>query len=368
MLPFDTDDFRNKYPGFYNIYAIESEISVHSLIRGVSTEKSGRFLDDFYGRIIDLSYPTPYGDSSILDYYVQDYKDTVVDTMRVPFRKIPIFRIDEITEMEQLIIKIKSENKPYEVLLRGQAKSYPIDRSVEEKKMLYGLQEYFEPSFQPSFLRANFDEFFIYNLWHCQTALMLNDVGIDLEATLSPSDLQAYNQDVEQIKVSADFTPIALGIAQHYGLPSIGLDLTDNIKVAIWFATHELKIGDGGRTEVNPISDFNNSTVYIFRCPGDAVFSHRKIKPKFIDNTRPDRQDAWFSHVGWGFAKNQLASYLVCGIRLGPKALELFEDGYNNYLFPSRKEDLILNYFLDASQNSKYTGEVKRALRRIYAL
>lgn len=117
------------------------------------------------------------------------------------------------------------------------------------------------------------------------------------------------------------------------------------------------------------ISSFTrSSTLYIFRCPEDAVFSHKQIKPKFIENTRPDRQDAWFSHVGWGHAKNQLASYLVCGVRLKPGILKLFDSNYAKHLFPSRAEDLVLNSFLDIIGNPKYKGEVRRALKKIYVL
>ena len=208
----------------------------------------------------------------------------------------------------------------------------------------------------------------MYGLWHSQTALMLNDVGIDLKEVLNSEDYLEYRKDVFKIKNSPHFTPISLGFAQHYGLPSVGLDLTKDIKVAAWFATNKLIIDNDGLAETRQLEDFSESTIFIFRCPKDTVFSHKSIKPKFIENTRPDRQDAWFCHSGWGLSKNQLASYLVCAIRLNDRALTVSNSDYTNYLFPDRSEDLVLNYFMDIKTNSKTTGEVKRALNKIYLL
>ena len=369
MQSIKLSDIRNKYPGFYNIYPIENEISIHSLTSGVLQKKDGEhILDDYYGRIVNKSWVSPYGDGEKLGYYIRHYEDKIIDTLRVPFRKIPIFELNELSHIEELIEKIVSENQSYSILLRGQVKYYPVLREKEEIAFLYGAESVKEPSFQPSFLRSNFNETFIYSLWHSLTALLLHDVGVDLSKVLSAAQLREYYDDLIKIKGSPHFTPIALGLAQHYGMPSIGMDLTKDLKVALWFATNLLDIDDNGLATTYPTTDFSNSTLYIFRCPKDAVFSHKDIKPKYVKNTRPDRQDAWFSHVGWGHAKNQLASYLVCGVRLKPSILNIFESNYASYLFPNRDEDVVLNSFLDIIDNPKYKGEVRRALKKIYVL
>jgi FRG domain len=369
MLDFELNDLRNKYPGFYNIYPIENEISIHSVTKDSFSNKEGKyFLDNYYGRIIKSNSVFPYGDGKKLGYYLPHYQEKIIDTLRVPFRKIPIYELDSTIQIQELIETVIKENTSYSILLRGQTKFYASDREKSETAFLYGDDFAKEPSFQPSFLRSNFNETFIYGLWHSQTALLLDDVGVDLSRFLTNKQIEEYREDITKIKGSPHFTPIALGFAQHYGMPSIGLDLTKDLKVALWFATNQLVIDKEGIAATYPISDFSESTLYIFRCPEDAVFSHQHIKPKFINDTRPDRQDAWFSHVGWGLAKNQLASYLVCGVRLTPNILSLFEPTYAKYLFPSRDEDLVLNTFLDIVENKKYIGEVRRALNKIYSL
>lgn len=368
MIEIDRNDIKIKYPGFYNIYPIQQEISLSSNIGQFADTSAKLLLDDYYGRMINPNTSSVYGDSNLLDYYFSHYSKKCDEYLRVPFRKIPVFEFVNLEEIKAMIKMIEENNSGYEILLRGQCKQYTLQRSKQETKFLYGEETVIEPSFQPSFLRNNFNEYFIYNLWHSQLALMLNDVGIDLSEYLSKTQMQEYYSDVDNIKSSPHFTPIALGIAQHYGFPSIGLDLTKDINVATWFATNSLKINDDGNAKTEVIKNFDQSTIYIFRCPKDSVFSHKNIKPKFIENTRPDRQDAWFSHVGWGYSKNQLASYLVCAIRLKPEAADSLDKDLDEYLFPNRDKDLVLNYFLDAKSNPKYKGEVKEAFKKIYVL
>ena len=366
MEKISLDDERLKYPGFFNIYPIQNEMSMSATTN--STAKNEFWLDDFYGRIISNKVHNTYGNSQILGDYKTAKDNIAIEHLRVPFRKIPIFKYENMAQISLLINEITKENPDYEILLRGQTKQYTINRTEEEKLFLYGEKNPIEPSFQPSFIRSNFNEFFIYSLWHSQTALLLNDIGIDLSKILLDIDFEIFKKDVINIKLSPDFTPISLGFAQHYGLPSIGLDLTKSIKVATWFASHKMNIDEQGSTTITDLEDFSESTIYIFRCPKDSVFSHQMIKPKYINNTRPDRQDAWFGHVGWGCAKNQLASYLVCGVRLDETVLNLYDQNYADYLFPSKTEDLVLDYFMNVKNNSKYKGEVERALKKLYYL
>lgn len=370
MQSINITDNKLEHPGFYNIYPIQNEISIHSGLNEL-TKKEGKthhLIDDNYGRILNENIIYPYGNSKVINYYNLSSNHTIIDELRVPFRKIPIYKFEDYENLFKLISQIERENPDYEILLRGQTSLYTIERPADEKLFLFGDDKAKEPSFKPSFVRSDFNEFFIYGLWHSQTALMLNDVGIDLKIKLNGEDYLEYQKDVFKIKNSPHFTPISLGFAQHYGLPSVGLDLTKDLKVATWFATNKLIIDNEGLAKTRQLEDFSESTIFIFRCPKDTVFSHKSIKPKYIENTRPDRQDAWFCHSGWGLSKNQMASYLVCAIRLNDRVSNLSNSDYTNYLFPDRSEDLVLNYFMDIKENSKNTGEVKRALNKIYLL
>ena len=373
MKKIKLDDPKLIYPGIHNIYPIMNETSIHSNLKTSDSslpKPSEHILDTNYGRILNTTAQQPYGDSKSMGYYYYYRNENIdiIDNLRVPFRKIPVFKFADLTQVKSIIQQIEKENSDFEILLRGQTSVYTIERTPTELNYLYGDSVCKEPSFQPSFLRSNFDEYFIKNLWHNQTSSMFSDVGIDLKNVISETDLKIYYDDVNKIKGHFHFTPMALGYAQHYGLPSIGLDLTKDLKVALWFASHKMKIEKSGLCDLSELNDFKESTLFIFRSPKDTVFSHKQIKPKKISNTRPDKQDAWFCHTGWGDSKNQLATNLCCAVRLDSSILNEFEDDYGSSLFPNREEDLVLNYFLDMKNRKENVNEVQRALNKIYHL
>lgn len=366
LTPIKLDDDRLKYPGYYNIYPISFEASQYG--SNLSLDELGQespFLDENYGRIIHLG--GSYGSSKLMPYYRRDFAERVVDYLRVPMRKVPVYKFERYDQIQPFVDALTAEYPDQEVLLRGQDQVFPIRRSAAETKILFGEEKVLEPSFYPTFARLDFNDFFIYNLWISFTAMMLDDIGIDLKSRLLPHQQEAYLKDVTAIKGHPHFMFIALGIAQHYGLPSIGLDLTKDLRVASWFASHKM-ITKNGITTVEPISDFQGSTLFIFRCPKDQVFAHQVIKPKFIDHGRPDRQGAWFCHTGWGCAKNQIAENLIAAIRLDRSVLSEFEPSYHRSLFPDRNHDLMLNFFLDVKESGDLKGEAKRAFERIYRL
>ncbi|WP_199142034.1 FRG domain-containing protein [Pedobacter sp. ASV12] len=366
LKPISLNDDRLRYPGYFNIYPIIHEVSQYGRSSSLQHKSFSDFLlDENYGRIINSEHV--YGSSATMPYHLRDFPERVIGHFRVPMRKIPIYKFNTLSEIKPFLDLLNTRYPDFEVLLRGQHKVYTIERSPEEKKMLFGEELVKEPSLLPSFSRLDFNEFFIYNLWHSYTAMMLDDIGIDLRTRLLDYQHRDYLKDVTKIKGHPHFTFIALGIAQHYGLPSVGLDLTKDIRVASWFASHHMDT-EKGITTIRAASDFSDSTIFIFKCPKDQVFAHKQIKPKFIEHSRPDRQDAWFCHTGWGCAKNQAAENLIAAIRLDESVLGEFDIGYHRFLFPDRDEDLMLNFFLDVKESGDLKGEAKRAFEKIYKL
>ena len=177
MIKINPNDPRLNYPGFYNIYPIKNEISFTATTNKIfDSIDTCITIDENYGRIINPNIKNSYGDSDNLKFYKCSDKFKIVDELRVPFRKIPIFEYDKLKNITQIIKEIEDENPNHEILLRGQTSLYTINRSENEKKDLFGKSNTKEPSFQPSFVRSDFNEFFIYSLWHSQTALLLNDL------------------------------------------------------------------------------------------------------------------------------------------------------------------------------------------------
>jgi hypothetical protein len=233
---------------------------------------------------------------------------------------------------------------------------------MEESLHFYGEEVVREPSFLPSHVRNKFDPYFLKCMWQSQAAILLNDIGYDLGA------LASYQAMESKMRTSGVFVLFALGIAQHYGMPSVGLDLTDDLKTACWFATHTIAASPSGlaKTDLIQFEPDQRPTVYVFRCPPDAVFDYKASRPNDFPSGRPDSQYAWFGHVGWGLASNQLASYLMCGFRLTPDIANDLGTELDRALFPAESSDPILHHFRKMRTMEKYEGEAKRALQGVY--
>lgn len=356
-----------QYPAFFNAYPILNEIAGVGSDIGVRTSKSyGEiYLDDYYGRIFDRhsqDIGSKYGRSNKMHHYVRPRAMEIIDEMRVPYRRIPIFLANDVKTITDAIDELQRTNSSYEVLLRGQTRTYLVERPEEESTHFYGEAKVKEPSFLPSHLRNKFDPHFLKCMWQSQAAILLNDIAYDL----GPS----FAATVTEFRSSPLFLFFALGIAQHYGMPSVGLDLTDRLDVACWFATHKIMTAPTGKAATALVdlgSDVDvDPTVFVFRCPKDAVFDYEAARPKDLPTGRPDRQAAWFGFVGWGLSLNQLASYLMCGFRLSKDIVADQDPALDRNLFPYGDDDVILQYFLKMRAMEKYEGEAKRALGGIY--
>ena len=260
-------------------------------------------------------------------------------------------------------------NPDHAILLRGQTRIYPVERSTEECLFLYGQEQVNEPAFLSSQLRKDFDQYFLKCMWQSQANKLLRSLGHNIYKSVGPEAGNDELQELLQYSRSANLMMFALGIAQHYGLPSIGLDLTDRVDVACWFATRTITPPDPSGKSTIALAPFNadkTPIVFIFRCPKDTVFDYKRTKPEAMPIGRPDKQGAWFGHVGWGLAKNQLGSYLSCAFRITKEMQAQLDPGLDDELFPSATNDPTLDFFMKMRSASKYEGEARRVLQYVY--
>ena len=361
-----------KFSAFYNVYPIRNEIGVGAQKGSHAACPYGEiYCDDYYGRVFDRqsnAVAPKYGRAAKMRYYVPIPSLEAVEELRVPYRKVPIYETTSLRLMEQVLAELRLKNEGYEILVRGQTKLYLLPRDLDECIHFYGEPTVKEPSLLPSHLRKNFDPYFLKCMWQSQAAMLLNDIGYDLAQSATGSNPNGFWNTIPDFRNSPVFVLYALGIAQHYGLPSVGLDLTNRLDVACWFATHTLAIAPDGKAAIQLIKfgEDQAPTILFFRCPKDAVFAYEVIKPREFPVGRPDHQSAWFGHVGWGAASNQLGSYLMCGFRLKQEILNELNSDLDETLFPSPSDDLVLKHFIKMRGQEKYEGEAKRALQGIY--
>jgi hypothetical protein len=108
-----------------------------------------------------------------------------------------------------------------------------------------------------------------------------------------------------------------MAMAQHYGVPTYGLDVTQSIMTAWWFATHRFVSSTISRylplcwtgTEMSKWP-----AIYVFRTSTASRISNLDLPA-----IRPQRQQAVFAQGGWGTHGNLCVDDLVAVVLLAPE-------------------------------------------------
>ncbi|MEH7578719.1 hypothetical protein V7199_21735 [Priestia megaterium] len=144
-------------------------------------------------------------------------------------------------------------------------------------------------------------------------------------------------------------------IEQHYGFPTIGLDVSFDLKTALFFATNKfvIKKGKGEKANYIPINHSHEGVIYLLRFSSPKIMKTRdQILAtsifEHIPPIRPLKQSCAlpFFH---STMVNEAAAHIVGILKIG----EDFNDpeAYTpSELFPSRKEDLFYNALLELKE------------------
>lgn len=350
-----------KYRILYNGYPIVNEFSQGAFPLPFPVDKYSKesvYYDDYYGRFFTGDFlnnmAMVYG-GMLVDYDPgADIKLTRVDSLRVPYRLIPVFKANNLQEIEHAVSQMKRHSPQNTFLYRGQGKIYTIDRTEEEKMELYGcFMPVKEPSFLPSFRRAKLDYDKAVSSWHNVCAFLTEEL------------MKTHRDVFLDFRQRELFHLLALGLAQHYGLPSVGLDLTDDLKVALWFAIYKATYSNKEPVKAELIKDEDNeATIFVFRCHPRSVFRYSDLV-QGIGAHRPDAQSAYFNYCGWGLAKNQLALDLACAFRVDASFAKELPENYIEHLFPKKEDDEVLRILLQIKDMYQGT-ELGEMMEKIY--
>src|SRR5262245_21350138 len=112
------------------------------------------------------------------------------------------------------------------------------------------------------------------------------------------------------------FRERAFGVAQHYGPPSTGLDLTPDLDDAAFFALHTFKVASGGKTTITRVQP-NAEPVILFMSifEGDLGIDELKA-PAHLITPRARAQKAHFFRTAWGAAPNRAAERIIAVLDL----------------------------------------------------
>jgi hypothetical protein len=128
-----------------------------------------------------------------------------------------------------------------------------------------------------------------------------------------------------------DYAVVAL--AQHYGIPTHGLDVTTNFNVALWFATNLYTRDDQGvasyaslRPNEWPVEREHWPVLVVCQMVTNSIEQSlhdcEELAEFGLEAKRPLRQHARFFQGGHSYHQNRLAEAVVCVVRLAPGAYE----------------------------------------------
>lgn len=342
--------------GFLLLDALEVANPTHNLERfrnecsplsGVETplpRADGKlWVDLHYGRAFDFVLT----ESSAVYGFTEDLaavsQQSELGYLRVPYRCVPRIRVRSRSEVDAIIGAIRAQlGGPVDsrLLLRGQTQEYLLGRSAAALNALYGDPRALEPSLPASATRKGQPLEAVLPQWCFLIRCYQMKLQLQILNQLEPAQLEQLSPSMEadrrRLELTLDNQTIALSLAQHYGLPSMGLDLTDQVDTALFFALHRFARTSERRLQVMPSE--GSPVLYLLLLPERFCVEHARARPRIFPRGRPDAQGAWFSHMGWGYRQNQCAEYLVAALYLDPDGdfgpLPRAED-----LFPTSEDD-----------------------------
>lgn len=287
-----------------------------------------------------------YGSATVTrDHYTEFYDArSAAGMVRCKHYSAPIYDVYGLAELHALAASIPKRGDEG-IVFRGQTKLHLLNRPQPIKQLLFGASCADEPSFPSSAARQRFD----YDSLHYQLLYYLENFGLDFPRVPGRLGDEVYTRwRRARVSPACEVDYAAMALAQHYGLPSHGLDVTDDLAVAAWFATQAYRTGDDGFADYTPLraEDWpsNRADWPVVAMLQPITLSLRgslqdcyELDSFGLVALRPKRQKARFFLGGHADHQNRLAEAIVCVARLAPgdygSALS-FE-----HLFPSPEED-----------------------------
>ncbi|WP_345449224.1 FRG domain-containing protein [Arthrobacter gyeryongensis] len=256
-------------------------------------------VDPFYGQVYSHDFLSE--NDSI--YRARKLTDGTFGHLSVPFRTVPRYFADSA----DTLITLLEENSQSAVsnslgdgvpLYRGQNREHTLQRSRATRLKLFGDAHAIEPSLLPSGTRRSTP---------AAAATAFNSL-IESAVEISPEKPHSYDHETwstfrgDNLKTS---------FAQHYGLATPSLDLTEDFLVACWFATTRLQLATPGILRASPVDDEDICVIYVLRPDMDAG---APIDVQMSPYGRPARQRGWVTTNTWGWRSNDAARHLEAAV------------------------------------------------------
>lgn len=261
--------------------------------------------------------------------------------LRAKYWRIPTFKVETVGQLEEIAARIREEAPDGHLLYRGQNNNYTLPRSSAVKKTLYGDEFVRELSLTTSASRVGFDYDRFSDIFQLDIqGLMYMDLNkqnflefaYDVHGYCRFLDPEVAERNIFWKKLGVHWDAIVMGIAQHYRVPTNGLDLTGDIGIALWMALRE----PGPAPVIYLVSPMNSSEdLELPEIPG-------------LESTRQLNQSAFLHYGGWVHHKNLCAEEVVAAVFLSREFK--FDLPSDEFVFPNRQSDSLLNRLLRLRQ------------------
>jgi len=285
--------------------------------------------------------------------------------LRVPFRRIPIIELNSLEEALAFGANNASHDPRVTGMWRGQPQHYPLPRDPLDKLRLYGESDVNEPSLLPSAGRRSIYFPDVAEAWCGLLDLYIEERLAAFALTETQTRLRELRREAENFASGYNYRAWALATAQHYGLPSVGLDLTSDIQVALYFALNRIVMDPNtGVISVHRVSAAEDPIIY-----GLGVFEYdlledEKLAPAWLTCARPRAQKAFFFGSAWGDSVNAAADRVYIAARL--KNHSAWQCPITTeQAFPSTGDDTFLAFLLRAKERFR-EPMMADLLRQIY--
>lgn len=328
-----------------------------------------------WGFFVDRNYQTPFialrpddyalhGQSNELFHdHFEPFRDglKVVGSARAKHYSVPIIEASDAEELEAIAAKLKANPRVKdEIFFRGQTGAHTLPRTEPVKRILFGRSDVVEPSLLGAAPRRGLD----YNHVHSPLQLVVQDFMYRQAVSTGRQLEQVHQEWQEYISSGPGKWEIGvMALAQHYGIPTHGLDITSSLDVASWFATHKyFKNGATGLVRYVRMSEDQWPAdperwpvVYLVQpvthSIRPSIRSIESLENLGIAALRPARQCAYFFMGADTLHQNRLAESLACVVRLKPGNWTSTLD--YEHLFPKSKDDPAYEFMLEIKRQEK---------------
>lgn len=278
--------------------------------------------------------------------------------LRVPFRRVPVIEVNSIEKVRAIAGSVKSGDPKIKGVWRGQSCHYTTEgkgRTKDELLRLYGAEDVDEPSLLPSAARSNLYFPDSFGAWSALLDLYVHERARE----------RGIQRELLNFANSYRYRMWGFATAQHYGLPSVGLDVTHDIDVALFFALHTFETSAKGITTSTRATSTASPIIYgLGGFIDHELFEDEKLAPGRILCTRPAAQSAMFFSTGWGHAPNNAAQRIYVALKLVGHEAWKFDLEPSHY-FPKPQDDEFLRFLLECKSELKLPV-IQDLLSKIY--